>query len=127
MSNHCNLFSVIKQGILSKKLRVRVKNCKFFISILSILYNNGYIRFFTVSKDSLFINIFLKYKNMESVIQDIYIYSKPSNRFYISHKKLKELCKEKNMFGIISTSSGLLSIDSCLFYKKGGELLCLIE
>lgn len=124
---HFDLFAIIKQGILSKKVKVRILNRRFFISILNILYKNGYIRFFYVSKDYKYIYIFLKYSYGQSMIQNIRLFSSPSKPVCLSFKKLLFLRRQVNSFGIVSTDAGLKTIDSCIFLKKGGRLICLIE
>ncbi len=127
MSNFCNLFSIIKQGFINKKLKVKVRNNLYFLSLVEILYKQGYIRGYSISKDSRTIFIFLKYFYKKSVITNLFITSKPSKRFWISFKNLKRLSRERNSFGIVSTDKGLMTIDACLLNKKGGELLCLIN
>ena len=127
MSNFSKLFSLINQGILHKKLKVKVKKNKVFISLLQILYLNGYIRFFTLSSKDNYIYIYLKYKYNISVIKEILVFSKPSQRFFISYRELYKLYREKNLFGIVSTDLGFLTISSCLLLKKGGEFICLID
>ena len=42
-------------------------------------------------------------------------------------KELRKIYRERNLFGIVSTDIGLLSLDSCLLKNKGGDLLCLID
>lgn len=127
MLNSCDLFGILKQGIMYKKVKVKIQNKKFFICILELLYKKGYIRFFSFSKDKKFIYIFLKYNYKVSIIKEILIYSKPSKRQFFTVRELKKLYREKNLFGIVSTDIGLLSISSCLLKKKGGDLLCLID
>lgn len=127
MSNSCALFGILKQGIIHKKLRVKIRTSKYFICILELLYKKGYIRFFSFSEDKKTIFIFLKYNYNISMIKEIIIFSKPSKRYYLPVKELRKIYRERNLFGIVSTDIGLLSLDSCLLKNKGGDLLCLID
>ena len=69
----------------------------------------------------------MKYNYNVSIIKELLILSKPSKRNFLKVKDLKKIYREKNLFGIVSTDEGLLSINSCLLKNKGGDLLCLID
>jgi len=82
-----NLFSKIKNGFLSKKTKIIQQNSKQSINILNILVNEGFIKSYKINSKNQ-IEIFLKYKNNKSVINEIKRLSKPGKRLYVKNKDL---------------------------------------
>jgi len=77
-----NMISIIKIGILSRKLEVTVPTSNYCNSILQVLYRLGFIRGFVVI-DNRTTRVLLKYMNVNrSVIRNIKVISKPSRRIY---------------------------------------------
>jgi len=73
-----------------------------------------------------FIEITLKYdKNKMGAISDLKRISKPGQRIYLPHKKIK---KVKGGYGIaiISTPKGLMTDKEARKQKLGGEVICEI-
>ena len=121
------LLTHIKNGQKSNKafiLHPKKKVCGF---ILNILWEEGYILGYTVSKKhKKMFEIFLKYKsNNLLVIKHMRSITKPSCKLYCS---VKQLCKINFNLGLIllSTDKGILTLNSCKKLNIGGELLCLI-
>jgi ribosomal protein S8 len=116
----------IKNGQQANKsfiLHPQKKNCN---SILNILWEEGYILGYTLSrKDPKMFEIFLKYHLNNSVIKHLISIKKPSYKTYCS---VKQLCKLNFSLGLIliSTHKGILTLNSCKKLNIGGELLCLI-
>lgn len=99
------------------------------VSILNILYYNGYITgFFShiVSNKKKILIIFPKYINFIPVIKKIFRLSKPSIRRYIKVIKLTKFLKQ---FGImlISSSFGVINSFDAFFLHCSGEILCFVE
>ena len=117
-----NLFSKIKNGFLSKKTKIIQQNSKQSINILNILVNEGFIKSYKINSKNQ-IEIFLKYKNNKSVINEIKRLSKPGKRLYI---KNKDLYIKKQGFYLISTSLGILTDLEAKKLNVGGELICKI-
>jgi small subunit ribosomal protein S8 len=117
-----NLFSKIKNGFLSKKIKILQQNSKQVINVLNILINKGIIRSYKINSKNQ-IEIFLKYKNNKSIINEIKRISKPGKRVYI---KNKDLYIKKQGFYIISTSLGILTDLEAKKLNVGGELICKI-
>lgn len=117
-----NLFSKIKNGFLSKKTKIIQQNSKQSIKILNILVNEGFIKSYKINSKNQ-IEIYLKYKNNKSVINEIKRLSKPGKRFYI---KNKDLYIKKQGFYLISTSLGILTDLEAKKLNVGGELICKI-
>ena len=94
------------------------------IQLLNIFLYQGLIKSFKISlKHKNKLEIFLKYKNNQSIIKKIERLSKPGKRLYIQHQKL---IKKKKGFYILSTSMGFLIDIQALKLNIGGELICKI-
>lgn len=117
-----NLFSKIKNGFLSKKTKIIQQNSKQSINILNILVNEGFIKSYKINSKNQ-IEIYLKYKNNKSVINEIKRLSKPGKRLYL---KNKDLYIKKQGFYILSTSLGILTDLEAKKLNVGGELICKI-
>lgn len=121
MNTLSNLFSGIKNGFLSKKTKIVQQYSKQSINILNILIKEGFIKNYKIESNK--INIYLKYKNNKSIINNIKYLSKPGKRLYI---KNKNIYKKKEGFFLISTSKGLLTLSEAKKFNIGGELICKI-
>lgn len=117
-----NLFSKIKNGFLSKKTKIIQQNSKQSINVLNILVNEGFIKSYKINSKNQ-IEIFLKYKNNKSVINEIKRISKPGKRLYL---KNKDLYIKKQGFYILSTSLGILTDLEAKKLNVGGEFICKI-
>jgi len=117
--------SLIKLSLARGKLNTLVPYSNLNCQILKLLYREGYIRGFRVI-DKKTIYVFFKLSFFRLSILDL-AYFCPKNRHnYLSYKKLISLYGLKN-FGIISTDMGLLTLEQCFLYKKGGLLILLVK
>lgn len=117
-----NLFSKINNGYLSKKTKIIQHNSKQSINILNILIKEGFIKSYKLTKQNQ-LNIYLKYKQNQPIINQIKRLSKPSRRIYF---KNKDLYKKMNGFYILSTSIGILTDIQAKKLNVGGEAICKI-
>lgn len=117
-----NLFSKIKNGFLSKKTKIIQQNSKQSVNVLNILVNEGFIKSYKINSKNQ-IEVFLKYKNNKSVINEIKRISKPGKRLYL---KNRDLYIKKQGFYIISTSLGILTDLEAKKLNVGGEFICKI-
>ena len=117
-----NLFSTINNDYLSKKTKIIQHNSKQSINILNILINEGFIKSYKLTKQNQ-LNIYLKYKQNQPIINQIKRLSKPSRRIYF---KNKDLYKKMNGFYILSTSIGILTDVQAKKLNVGGEAICKI-
>lgn len=117
-----NLFSAIKNGFLAKKTKIIQPNSKKSTNVLNILINEGFIKTYKINSKNQ-IEIYLKYKNNNSVIKDIKRISKPGKRLHI---KNKDLYIKKQGFYILSTSLGIVTDLEAKKLNIGGELICKI-
>ena len=111
----------------SGKSIIQVPNQKLLISFLNVLWDEGYILGYKRSAlNKTKYSVFLKYKNNQPAIKKVEFISKPSNRKYFS---LMQLWKIDLSIGtaILSTSKGILSLNSCKKYGVGGELFVVIK
>jgi len=117
-----NLFSKIKNGFLAKKTKIIQQNSKQSVNVLNILVNEGFIKSYKINSKNQ-IEIFLKYKNNKSVINEIKRISKPGKRLYL---KNRDLYIKKQGFYILSTSLGILTDLEAKKLNVGGEFICKI-
>ena len=105
-----------------------IKKKKICESLLKILWNEGYINGYQISKsNNTKLQIFLKYNNKgDPVINSLKFLSKPSKRIYYSSKQLWKISSSKS-FIIISTNKGLMTIEQCKKINEGGEPLIIIN
>lgn len=91
------------------------------------MWDEGYILGYKISKNNpSMIVVYLKYNNNLPSINKIKIISKSSLRVYYSVKQLWKL-KENQGLIILSTTQGLLSINSCKKFGIGGEPILIIN
>lgn len=120
------LVSLIKLNIARRKLIAKVPYSNLNFNILKILYYEGYIRGFKVTVSSKKIFVFFKLNFFKPSILDIAYFCPKNKHSYLTYKKLVRFYGLKS-FGIVSTNSGLMTIEQCFLHKKGGILLLLIK
>lgn len=108
----------IKLSLLAKKFNCKVPYSKLNVGILTILYNEGYIRGFKVIEKEKLIYIYLKYVYNTSLISDCAFFPTRNKLNHIKYSQLVSLYGFKT-FGIVSTDIGLLTLQQCFLYKKG--------
>ena len=117
-----NLFSKIRNGYLSKKVKITQQQSIQSINILNIFVKEGFIKSYKInSKNQL--DIYLKYRQNKPAITKLRRLSKPSKRLYIN---TKDLYRKKTGFYILSTSFGFLTDLQAKKLNVGGELICII-
>ena len=115
--------SIIYNSSLSFKSNAHVPTTKLNLSLINLLYKEGYIRgFFYNSKK---ISVFLKYTEyLKPVIKYIKIISTSGKRITISNKTLSKIQKNSGTL-LLSTSKGLMTSKKAKeAYSIGGEVLC---
>lgn len=125
-SSLSQLVSLIKLNIARRKLTAKVPYSNLNFNILKILYYEGYIRGFKVTASSTKIFVFLKLNYFQVSIGDIAYFCPRNKHSYLTYKKLIRFYGLK-IFGIVSTNSGLMTIEQCFLHKKGGTLVLLIK
>jgi small subunit ribosomal protein S8 len=117
----------IKNGFIGHKNSISVLKSKQILSLINVLEEEGFIKGYTEGKYTL--NIWLKYVEGASVIQNIKVVSKPSKRVYFSIPDLIDWRNKINTFDILilSTTQGILTDKVALEKGIGGEILCIIK
>lgn len=119
------LVSLVKLNLARRKLIAKIPYSNLNFNILKILYYEGYIRGFKVTADNN-IYVFLKISNYKSGIFDIAYFCPKNKHSYLTYKKLVSFYGLKT-FGIVSTNTGLLTLEQCFLHKKGGCLVLLVK
>ena len=117
----------IKNGFTRQKRSILALKSKQTLSIIRILEDEGFIKGY-VEKDHQ-IEIWLKYFDNKSVIENIKVISKPGKRVYFNSKDLMHWKNETNSFEmlILSTTQGILPDHIILEKGIGGEVLCIVR
>ena len=127
MDQLANAFSALQNGQRRSQEKVKVKYSKIFWSICHILYSEGFIRGFEMSRKSYHIIIYLRYFDGKPLLQKIQKISLQSRRIYCEHQHLFHYHGASfRIFRILSTTRGILSEKDASFLNIGGEVLCEI-
>jgi small subunit ribosomal protein S8 len=118
----------IRNASSAKHEKLDVPTSKVKVGIATILQETGFIRSFKVARADRhgFMRVYLKYSEEGSpAIGNIQRVSKPGRRIYVRSDAVPRV---RNGFGvaIVSTSQGIMSGDTALQKKLGGELICKI-
>jgi len=119
------MFIHIQNGQISKSnfiLQPRKKICEVF---LKILWKEGFILGYKFFKKNQ-IQIFLKYKDGKSAINNIKTISKPGRQIFYSVNDIWKITNSNSLI-ITFTSIGVKSTTECKKYKIGGELFILVN
>lgn len=121
-----DMITRIRNSCKRNQLSVKHLNTNICNNILSILYEEGYIRGYVVI-DKNTIEILLKYIDNKPVIGNILRISKPGCKIYYSYNELLKLKMfNNNVFYILSTNKGIISSNKALTLQIGGEVLLKI-
>lgn len=118
----------LKNASLINKEFIKVDCNKFTKRVLEILYNEGFILNFRINKklnlfnDTFEAGVHLRYINQKPIFNNLTFVSTPSYKRVLSYKQICRLIVKKKLF-IFSTDSGLLTLEECKKYHKGGILL----
>ena len=128
--NLCNMISSIKNGQLSKRSYIILKqtNKQLCESVLNVLWDEGFILGYkyknTFSKKS--VKIFLKYKKGIPAINSIKVISKPSLKVFFSLKNLWKFDSTQGVL-VLSTNKGVMALEECKKLKLGGQVLVIVN
>lgn len=117
-------FSIIKLGYIKNKISIKVPRSIFYISILKLLFREGYINGFKL-KDDYHIIIFLKYHDNRPVFNFINFNTIKLDQNLLSYKcsyPLKKLYYDQGLV-VYTTYKGLKTFNECLIEKVGGHFL----
>jgi len=112
-----DLVARIKNGQKRGRLVVEVMRNRLCVSVLECLLREGYIRSYVVKERV--IEVHLKYKYGQPLLEDIKRISRPGFRCYFSAKKLREEYLKSEI--IVYTSSRGVKLNSNLVVGKGKD------
>lgn len=122
-----DLISIIINAQIVNKLTIEYKKKKNCEMLLNILWDEGYILGYkNLLNKSDTVRIYLKYSNNIPVINKFKVLSKPSLKIYYSSKQLWKININQSLL-ILSTTKGLLSMESCKKFGIGGEPILIIK
>ena len=126
-----NTFAQIKNAIMASHKEVTVSYSKMKLAILEVFKKQELIESYEEVKDEdkkypAGIKIVLKYKNKDSVINNIKRVSRPGRRVYIAATKIPTV-KRGRVEVIISTSQGVMVGKEAFKKGLGGEIICEVE
>ena len=110
----------LKNSSMCNKEQCIIQKNKTCLKILHILYKEGLIQSFALSKQSIIIQ--LRYKFNTSIFKRLVITSKPSREVTCSTQDLDFLLQKTN-FLLVETNKGLKTGLECKIEKLGGNLL----
>jgi ribosomal protein S8 len=119
------ILAIINRGIKEKKKNIDIPYTPFSISIIKLLYKEGYIFNYIISYNIITIELNI-YEN-KLIINNFKLYKRTNPRIYLNNKQLKKMIFKKNKRLLLSTSKGILSNDKALKYGIGGLILSEIR
>ncbi|QJC29565.1 30S ribosomal protein S8 [Enterobacteriaceae endosymbiont of Plateumaris pusilla] len=122
-----DMLTRIRNGQLSKKLKIIMQYSKIKQSIAMVLKNEGYIKDYKIIKNHISnLEIYLKYFKGKAVIENIKCISRPGLRIYQRKNNLPQVMSGLGI-AIISTSKGIMTDYTARNYGIGGEIICYIS
>lgn len=121
-----DLLIKIKNGQIAKKNYICLPKNKLFLKILKIIYNEGYIKHYSISNDTNKVKVWLKYYNNIPTIKNLSFFPVKKNSIFLSLIKIWKIDSDLQLL-ILSTNKGFLSGKESKKYKVGGKLICIIE
>lgn len=118
-----NALTKIKNACLANKKQVELKSNKVVRAIVRILKEEGFIADYEENDGA--VNLMLDYIGKEPKITEIKSVSKPGQRIYVRSHELRPVLSGRGI-GIISTSSGVMTVDEAKSKKLGGEYICKV-
>jgi small subunit ribosomal protein S8 len=131
-TNLIKLLLNLKNASLSKKEIIHVKYSKPSLNLIKLLYKEGFIQSFNVTKVDLNglenqfkIAITLRYFHNKSIFKNLKIVSSPSRLHFLTFKDISNLSNAKKVL-FLSTHKGFLTGLNCKIKQIGGVLLFTI-
>ena len=116
----------LKNAAMYKKEIVIVDYKQDYLSILKLLYEEGYVQTFSVIKNNLTgkstIKIFLRYIYNMFALSNLKLLSKQSGIRTITYKQLSSNVYDIRKTFFITTNKGIKTHTSCKINKIGGNL-----
>ena len=123
-----DMLTRIRNGIMIKRSQVMVPSSKMKEAIAQVLWEEGYIQGYDVTKDrpQPILRIWPKYaEDGEPVITGLRRISKPGCRVYAGKQDLPRVLSGMGI-AILSTSRGIMTDKKARRLGIGGEVLCYV-
>ena len=123
-----NMLTIIRNGIMSNKIKVDVLFSKISQEMLGILKREKFIKDFKFMDDKKqgLLRIYLRYtKTGDSAIKGLKRVSRPGLRIYVKKDKIPRVLGGLGTT-ILSTSRGIVTDVQAKEMQTGGEVLCYI-
>lgn len=119
-----DVFTIIRNAIMSEKENTDVPASNTIKSILDILKRESYIDNFKLIEDNKqgILRVYLKYASGKPAIRNIRRVSKPGLRVYVKSDKIPYVLRGRGL-AIISTSKGIMVDKEARKNKLGGEVV----
>ena len=119
-----DMFSRVRNALMAGHNTVDIPNSNLKTRISGILKEEGFIKGHRIFKDNKqgILRVYLKDLGEESVIHGIKRISKPGRRKYASSNEIPKVLNGLGI-AILSTSSGVLTDETCRLKGVGGEVL----
>jgi small subunit ribosomal protein S8 len=119
-----DVFTVMRNAIMTKKDVVDVPASNTIKSIMEILKKENYIENFKAIEDKKqgLLRVYLKYSGAKPAIRNIKRVSKPGLRVYVRGKKIPSVLRGRGI-AIISTSKGVMIDSAARDLGVGGEII----
>lgn len=121
-----NMLTVIRNGLMSKKIKVDVPFSKLSQEILNILKREKFIKDFKLIDDKKqgVLRVYLKYtKTGDPAIKGLKRISKPGLRVYVNKDSISAVLGGLGM-SILTTSRGVVTNAQAKEMQAGGEVIC---
>ena len=123
-----NMLTVIRNGIMSKKIKVDVPFSKISQEILDILKREKFIKDFKFMENEQqgLLRVYIKYtKSGTAAIKGIKRISRPGLRRYIKRDRIPRVLGGLGI-AVLSTSRGIVTDLQAREMQTGGEVLCYV-
>ena len=123
-----NFLTQLKNASITNRETVRLESNRFILSLLKVLYKEGFILSYRIKKKKDFFNktseaiVNVRYVHNKPVFKNLKIISSPSFQKLVSLKNISRLVAKKKFF-LFSTNLGLLTLNECKKMHVGGFLL----
>jgi len=123
-----NMLTIIRNGIMSNKIKVDVPFSKLSQEVLGILKREKFIKDFKFIEDKKqgLLRVYLKYtQSGASAIQGLKRISRPGLRRYVKKDRIPRVLGGLGI-AILSTSRGVVTNMQAKEMQAGGEVLCYV-
>lgn len=123
-----NVLTIIRNGIMSRKIKVDVPFSKISQEVLSILKREKFIKDFKFIEDKKqgLLRVYLKYqKTGKPAIEGLRRISKPGLRRHVKKDRIPSVLGGMGI-AILSTSRGIVTNIQAKEMQTGGEVLCYV-